>query len=166
MLKIVTREEVAVHNTPEDMWIIISGNVYDVTTYQNKHPGGKTSMSSLESSENPVHSNCFEVLQRVAGNDATSEFNKAGHRKATRALDNFYVNNMCVGRVESTMALFFGRIFGVAKKPTDVGSEDQETATETAAITATPQEEALLKDAHAGVETEEDNSTEWSVRLV
>ena len=108
----------------------------------------------------------FEVLQRVAGNDATSEFNKAGHRKATRALDNFYVNNMCVGRVESTMALFFGRIFGVAKKPTDVGSEDQETATETAAVTATPQEEALLKDAHAGVETEEDNSTEWSVRLV
>lgn len=64
------------------------------------------------------------------------------------------------------MALFLRRIFGVVKEPTDVGQEDQETATETAAITATPQEEALLKDAHAGVETEEDNSTEWSVRLV
>jgi len=37
---VFTAAEVATHKTPEDCWMIISGNVYNVTEYVKKHPGG------------------------------------------------------------------------------------------------------------------------------
>jgi cytochrome b involved in lipid metabolism len=38
-----TRAEVAAHCAPNDLWIIISGEVYDVTEFQDSHPGGPKS---------------------------------------------------------------------------------------------------------------------------
>lgn len=38
--KAFTPEEVARHASKNDCWTIISGNVYDITTYINRHPGG------------------------------------------------------------------------------------------------------------------------------
>ncbi len=35
-----TRAEVALHNRPNDLWVIIHGKVYDVTKWAAKHPGG------------------------------------------------------------------------------------------------------------------------------
>ena len=37
----ITREEVAVHNTPADCWAVIGDGVYDITAYLPRHPGGK-----------------------------------------------------------------------------------------------------------------------------
>lgn len=37
---LLTTESVAQHATPQDCWIIISDNVYDVTTFVSQHPGG------------------------------------------------------------------------------------------------------------------------------
>jgi cytochrome b involved in lipid metabolism len=38
--KIMTLEEVAQHNKPEDIWIIVKGHVMDMTEFQKEHPGG------------------------------------------------------------------------------------------------------------------------------
>jgi len=57
----ILRAEVAEHNKPEDMWIIINNHVYDLTKFQKRHPGGKA------------------VLNEVAGNDGTVNWILAGH---------------------------------------------------------------------------------------
>lgn len=48
-------EEVKDHNSAEDCWTIINGNVYDITSYVSRHPGGD------------------EIL-RACGEDATTFF--------------------------------------------------------------------------------------------
>ncbi|KAL4248028.1 acyl-CoA dehydrogenase family protein [Abortiporus biennis] len=40
ILKQFSREEVAKHNKPDDLWIIVDAKVYDVTRFQGLHPGG------------------------------------------------------------------------------------------------------------------------------
>lgn len=51
-----TREEVAQHTSKDNCWTIISGDVYDLTAFINRHPGGD------------------EIL-RACGADATTLFN-------------------------------------------------------------------------------------------
>lgn len=42
-----TAEEVAKHNTAEDCWSIVDGNVYDLTDWVNQHPGGAGAISKM-----------------------------------------------------------------------------------------------------------------------
>ncbi|KAG0257647.1 hypothetical protein BGZ95_005177 [Linnemannia exigua] len=56
-LRSITAAEVAKHNTPEDCWVIVNGQVLDVTTFLPDHPGGK------------------KAILIFAGRDATEEFN-------------------------------------------------------------------------------------------
>ena len=35
--------DVASHNKPDNLWIIVDEDVYDLTTFQEEHPGGKKS---------------------------------------------------------------------------------------------------------------------------
>ena len=49
-------EEISIHNTENDIWIVINSIVYDVTDFLDKHPGGKS------------------MLLTVAGTDATDYF--------------------------------------------------------------------------------------------
>lgn len=37
---IISKAEVAEHDAQDDLWMIIKGNVYDITTYVSCHPGG------------------------------------------------------------------------------------------------------------------------------
>lgn len=56
-LKEYTLEEVAKHNKDEDCWVIVNGQVLDVTEFMDDHPGGRM------------------AIMTFAGRDATEEFN-------------------------------------------------------------------------------------------
>ncbi|EFY92504.1 hypothetical protein J3458_021718 [Metarhizium acridum] len=56
MSKVFSTSDVASHNKGDDMYIIVDGDVYDITKFQDEHPGGK------------------KILQRVAGKDASKIF--------------------------------------------------------------------------------------------
>jgi flavocytochrome c len=53
----LTMEEVAKHNTEADCWVVVNGEVLDVTGFLNDHPGGK------------------KAILLYAGKDASEEFN-------------------------------------------------------------------------------------------
>lgn len=56
MSRTFSASDVAAHNKPDSLYITIDGDVYDVTKFQDDHPGGK------------------KILQRVAGKDASKQF--------------------------------------------------------------------------------------------
>ncbi|KAI1640403.1 FMN-dependent dehydrogenase-domain-containing protein [Biscogniauxia mediterranea] len=54
--KIFSAEEVAKHTTAESCWVVLYGNVYDVTEFLPEHPGGS------------------KIIMKLAGRDATEEY--------------------------------------------------------------------------------------------
>ena len=42
-----TIEEVALHTTIDDIWLVIDQNVYDITDFIKEHPGGKDILLSF-----------------------------------------------------------------------------------------------------------------------
>lgn len=46
-VKSYTMEEVKANNTPAKCWTAINGNVYDLTTWEKKHPGGEQNILKL-----------------------------------------------------------------------------------------------------------------------
>lgn len=54
-------EEIAKHNTEDDIWFVYKDGVYDITKFYKEHPGGE------------------EVLLELAGQDATQCFDDIGH---------------------------------------------------------------------------------------
>lgn len=47
MSKTVSVDEVARHDRISDVWIVVNGNVYDITEFAPQHPGGPESESDL-----------------------------------------------------------------------------------------------------------------------
>ena len=41
----ISAQEVAMHNSPDDCWIIVSNKVYDVSSYVKLHPGGSATIT-------------------------------------------------------------------------------------------------------------------------
>ncbi|KAF8584286.1 hypothetical protein K439DRAFT_1633670 [Ramaria rubella] len=54
--KLISGETVAQHNSRDSCWIIVHGNVYDVTEFLDDHPGGS------------------KIILKYAGKDATDEY--------------------------------------------------------------------------------------------
>ncbi|OWK16287.1 CYB5B [Cervus elaphus hippelaphus] len=77
-------EEVAKRNSPEDIWLVIHGRVYDVSRFLNEHPGGE------------------EVLMEQAGGDATESFEDVGHSSDAREmLKQYYIGDVHPVRTRS-----------------------------------------------------------------
>jgi cytochrome b involved in lipid metabolism len=73
-----TVAEVAKHSTAADCWMIIDNNIYDLTKYQNAHPGGKMNIINY------------------CGKDATVEYKNRGGKgthsaKADKLLKEYLV---------------------------------------------------------------------------
>lgn len=65
--RIFTLTEVQEHRVPNSYWIIIHGNVYDVTSFLDVHPGGRA------------------ALTKLGGKDATSAFDAVSHSGSAKA---------------------------------------------------------------------------------
>ncbi|CAI7662975.1 acyl-CoA dehydrogenase family protein [Penicillium manginii] len=78
MPEVLTRAEVAKHNTEDSLWCIIDHRVYDLTDFVDAHPGGSV------------------VLAQVAGQDATVDFYNL-HRQ--EVLEK-YRDQLCIGTLE------------------------------------------------------------------
>ncbi|EPE03896.1 cytochrome b5 [Ophiostoma piceae UAMH 11346] len=72
-----TFQDVAEHNTPKDLYMVIHDKVYDCTKFVDEHPGGE------------------EVLLDVGGQDATEAFEDVGHSdEARETLEQLIVGNI------------------------------------------------------------------------
>jgi len=68
--------EVAKHNSRSDAWIIIDNNVYDITNWIDKHPGGN-------------------IIMRGVGKNATELFITFGHsEKARQILHQYFIGTL------------------------------------------------------------------------
>jgi salicylate hydroxylase len=72
----VTRDEVALHNTRDDCWIIIGGKVYDITEWAPHHPGGAG------------------IARMYAGKEATAEFGDYHSAEAVAHMAHFYIGDV------------------------------------------------------------------------
>ncbi|XP_019180982.1 PREDICTED: cytochrome b5-like [Ipomoea nil] len=87
--RLVSCNEVSLHNTPKDCWVIINAKAYNVTNFLNEHPGGE------------------DVLLAAAGKDASEEFEDAGHGSAARLmLDEFYVGEVDTATIAAVAAAY------------------------------------------------------------
>ncbi|KAG5849275.1 cytochrome b5-like [Anguilla anguilla] len=71
--KYYSLEEIKLHNTSKDAWLIIHDKVYDITSFMEEHPGGE------------------EVLLEQAGADATESFEDVGHSTDAREMLEQYL---------------------------------------------------------------------------
>nr|XP_012232311.1 PREDICTED: LOW QUALITY PROTEIN: nitrate reductase [NADH] 3-like [Linepithema humile] len=118
MTDVYTADEVAHHDHEGDLWIVIHGKIYNLTSFLKEHPGGE------------------EVLLALAGEDGTDCFDSIGHSQEALLLrEKFYIGELVGGprsqpsRKQETNA---GRLYEgeVAKHRRDMAGEKQFTRSE------------------------------------
>ena len=77
--KVISATELSKHNKSNDCWVAIRGNVYDVTSYLDEHPGGA------------------DLILSYCGRDATAPFNNKGGEGKHSSKAEALLNNYLVG---------------------------------------------------------------------
>ncbi|KAI0925939.1 hypothetical protein AcV5_008532 [Taiwanofungus camphoratus] len=93
----LTRDEVAKHNKPDDLWLVIDTKVYDVTRFKDLHPGGAAVLLSDE----------------IPGQDATEAFYGL-HRH--EVLQRPQYSRLQIGIIEGEQSMLVNRIPGTVSK--------------------------------------------------
>ncbi|KAG6554246.1 hypothetical protein Mapa_004162 [Marchantia paleacea] len=88
-VKLVTLEEVRKYRTPEDAWIVVDGEVYDITDFLANHPGGSELIMEHLGDDN-VH----DIMQGI---DEASDHSHS--KSAYEMLQQFHI-----GRLPSKVA--------------------------------------------------------------
>ncbi|KAG7089734.1 hypothetical protein E1B28_011388 [Marasmius oreades] len=96
-LKQFTREEVAKHNKPDDLWVIIDSTVYNLSRFKDLHPGGIAALVDPE----------------IAGQDATETFYGL-HR--TEVLEKPQYKRLIVGKIVGEECVFSAPVPGELSK--------------------------------------------------
>ena len=97
----ITPSEVAKHSSATSCWSSINGNVYDMTSYVNKHPGGAG------------------VIKAICGKDGTQAFN--GQHRGEGAPANV-LTGLLVGPLQSAAAQTAPVMPGAPKAPVVPGA--------------------------------------------
>jgi len=80
--------EIAKHNKQTDCWMLISGKVYDITSYFGKHPGGSRTMVSTCGID---ATNAYKTQDP----SASSSGNKSAHSsRAENLLNDYYLGDL------------------------------------------------------------------------
>lgn|SRR3990167_2753147 len=80
----ITFSEFVTHNKKDNLWILVHGKVYDVTDFKS-HPGS------------------FDKLLQNSAKDASSEFDRVGHKPGSiKMMEKYYIGEIDPDTVEQT----------------------------------------------------------------
>ena len=78
----ITEKELSEHNSAESLWVAVHGKVFDLTDFFMEHPGG------------------WEVIEEVAGSDATEKYEEANHRaESVRDIMKYYQGELQIPKL-------------------------------------------------------------------
>eukprot|EP01083_Nonionella_stella_P253024 871093_1 len=95
-----TWDEIRKHNQEEDLWVVLYNRIYNVTDFQIDHPGGP------------------DVLQDIAAQDASEEFENILHTEKARKMTKKYL----IGKVKGTIP---GDLFAQQEQGGDDGNGNE-----------------------------------------
>ena len=79
--------EISKHNKQSDCWLLISGKVYDITSFFGSHPGGSKVMAATCGTD-------ATIAYMTQDPNATSSTNRSAHSsKATNMLTSYYLGD-------------------------------------------------------------------------
>jgi cytochrome b involved in lipid metabolism len=81
-------KEISKHNNQNDCWLLISGKVYDITSYFGSHPGGNSTMSATCGTD---ASNAYMTQDPYA---SSSSSRSAHSSRAKNMLSCYYVGDL------------------------------------------------------------------------
>jgi cytochrome b involved in lipid metabolism len=85
---ILDMNEIGKHNKSSDCWYLISGKVYNITSFFGSHPGGNSTMA-------PSCGKDATSAYMTKDPNATSNGSKSAHSSnATSMLDNYYIGDL------------------------------------------------------------------------